>query len=264
MNGARLTTTLEELGVLSFIESARHASLVRALSSGPGGGRATTTATSAAAARVSFREPWSGQIQSGPWQLARRRGRPKIATILEGPFYCWRSLATLPDARGTSNPSSPVSSAGLKLLSDELGSGTMPLDLRLAFHLGVTGLLSESTAETRLELRRFSISSPGEDAAWKELVLANVVGAFVLLVRKDRAWADIDDAIARISTLRELQKKYEDGYLTSTGERANQDARRGRAGRSLSSSSDFHVGGRLPHNRQRLPGAGTRPIRSAP
>src|SRR5690606_20758878 len=75
-------------------------------------------------------------------------------------------------------------------------------------------LMSERTAETRLELRKFLLQNEN-NSTWRNRVIDNVFSAFVLLVRKNDGWKDIDDALARIDNLRELQKEHEDGYIDS-------------------------------------------------
>jgi len=110
-----------------------------------------------------------------------------------------------------------VSPLGLKYLCEELKDELMSAELRLALHIAATGLLGGLPAETRLLLNRFALKD-SDSRSWREHVIEHVSRAFVLLVRKKDGWKDIDDALASINELREMQSKFEDKYVQSVGE----------------------------------------------
>lgn len=86
--------------------------------------------------------------------------------------------------------------------------GLLKLDESIAMRLAVAGLLSDNTAETRLQLKVFEPSSI-EGKNWLHRVASNLVTAFVLLVRKSGGWADISRALSAIEELRIAQKEHE-------------------------------------------------------
>ncbi len=220
MSKQQLDIPLDQLGIPQYVESARYAALVRSISSSPG--------TSGLQDRPQRLPRFAFLYESRGMALfeASTRSRSQVRDTkyredFQKSFDCWRALTTLADENNASTKSQ-VSHAGLKLVESEFGAGVMPNELRLAFHLSATGLLSECAAEARLELRRFALSEQTDFSSWRDAVIEHVFAAFVLLVRKDNAWVDIDDALTRISALRTLQVQYEEGYLNGKGESSQQ------------------------------------------
>lgn len=115
----------------------------------------------------------------------------------------------------------------------------LPRGLDLPFRLAASGLLAKQTAEVRLLLEELvSVDSTlaiksskyeGDDSAelsWLDQLLGDVVGSFILLVRKSGGWDDIENSMAVLRRLRTLQRTMEPSYLeqaTDTG-RARQAA----------------------------------------
>lgn len=121
-------------------------------------------------------------------------------------FACWTALATVKSTSRTE-----VSAEGTKALSDEAEAIDISSHTLFAFHLAAAGLLAGRSPEARLELRRFTLTSapPG----WGELVAEQVLQAFVLLIRKQGGWSDIDQALERIAYLRGMQPQLESAWL---------------------------------------------------
>lgn len=138
--------------------------------------------------------------------------RNAFITAFSSAFSCWRALTSLPSEEA-SLKGNGISTTGLQIVADELIDEPLKPELTLAFRLAVAGLLGERTAETRLELKRFTLDQETTGADWKAKVIENVFSAFVLLVRKNNGWEDIELALTRIGELRSLQKEYEDTYI---------------------------------------------------
>lgn len=210
--------SLEQLGVPEFVDAARHASLVRSISSSPG--TCGSQDKPHRLPRLAFVYETRGLASYH--EFVRRRTAQDGKAYREAfrrAFDCWCALVSLP-SEGVSP--SVVSGDGQKLLNAELGHSALPENLRCAFHLAASGLLADRTAEARLELRRFQFTSEQSAVSWREAVVDHVFAAFVLLVRKNNGWEDIDGALRRISELRALQQHYEDRYLDGKGDAADQ------------------------------------------
>lgn len=210
---------LDELGVPQFVESARHAALIRSISRSPGTSGSQVRAYRLP--RLAFLYETRGLVKFNEANRRRAQGDGSAyRDDFQNAFDCWRALVGLSEPEP--GPVRPVSSAALSLTTSELGAGVLPNELRLAFHLAVTGLLAERAAEARLELRRFSLDGSAKPDSWRASVITHVFSAFVLLVRKAGGWSDVDDALRRISSLRALQQQYEDDYLNSRGQASEQ------------------------------------------
>jgi hypothetical protein len=211
---------LDEMGVPQFVDSARHASLVRSISRSPGS--SGLQARAHRLPRLAFLYETRGLLRFRESERKRPQADGAAYTAdFQKAFDCWRALVTLPEEEIAQTPAQ-VSEAGLAMLKFELGTSVLPDELYLSFHLAVTGLLAQSAAEARLELRRFTFDELVSYTSWRDAVVEHVFCAFVLLVRKDKGWADIDDALKRISRLRDLQHQYEETYLNSQGPTSDQ------------------------------------------
>jgi len=216
MTHPKLQDALQDLGVDKYINEARSYSLVRTLAS-----RITenieqenverlprlgflyeTQATALYAKYVLTQEP------SDDLEAARQ--------LFTRAYECWEALTTLPGESIISDPNI-VSPLGLQYISSELTGEAMSAELCLAFHIAATGMMGGMVAETRLLLNRFTIKDP-QGQTWRERVMEHVGRAFVLLVRKQNGWQDIDLALASINGLRTIQKEFEDKYIQSVGE----------------------------------------------
>lgn len=148
---------------------------------------------------------------------ARQRAIDSFETLGE----CLRLLIAFPDS------STVLASAEVVVL---------PGALDLPFRVAASGLLSRNTAEVRLLLKDLIETSedlrvymPGNEPPeldWADRLLADIFGAFVLLVRKQEGWADVDRAISLLERLRQAQGNLEDSYLQTAAEqdRAQQAA----------------------------------------
>lgn len=124
---------------------------------------------------------------------------------------CWSALAS---ERHTNCSLTKIDSV-YEIIDRELNLSPLEPNLVLAFHLGVSGLLAERSAETRLLLKKIDLEYQKDDVNWLRTVFNNIISAFAHLVRKDKGWDDIHLALQLINQLRENQKKYEDLYLDS-------------------------------------------------
>ncbi|WP_238321105.1 DEAD/DEAH box helicase [Thermogemmatispora carboxidivorans] len=99
-------------------------------------------------------------------------------------------------------------------MEQELAEEGLPPALNLAFRLGIAGLLGERNAEVRLDLSHFRLD-PSSDLGdrWRDGLLQRICCAFLLLVRKDGGWSDIDQALEYVQQLRQEQKRGEARYL---------------------------------------------------
>lgn len=132
-------------------------------------------------------------------------------------YDAWRALSTLPGAesRGSGGAIIP-SAAGVRVLEETLPEPPLDASTALAFHLAVTGTLSNRQAEVRLDLEPFSLRDAlPSTASWLEQVARRVASALALLVRKADGWSDVRIALERISELRALQASLEEPFLQS-------------------------------------------------
>ncbi|GCE25556.1 hypothetical protein KDA_10400 [Dictyobacter alpinus] len=139
--------------------------------------------------------------------------KEEIQACFQTAYTCWRALVFLPHENASS---STVSAQGLALLVANPADDLLSAELTLAFRLSIAGLLGSRTAETRLDLKKFQLStSSAVESGWSEHVALHIFSAFVRLVRKDNGWDDIQQAIQSIKELRAMQQHYEGAYLKS-------------------------------------------------
>ncbi len=148
-----------------------------------------------------------------------RRGSSEFRSYFHSAMACWCALA--------SEANTPVSleknSVSIyQIINKELALEPLAPNLAIAFHLGVSGLLAERSAETRLHLQKLDISASNFEENWLKTVFNNVASAFALLVRKSNGWSDIQQALSAIEQLKTDQKKYEDKYLDNIADRDSQ------------------------------------------
>lgn len=85
-------------------------------------------------------------------------------------------------------------------------------EVEIAFHVAVTGLLADASAETRHHLKGFDLK-PSESDDWLKRLAHNTATALILLVRKEGGWADIEMSLKLIDTLRNEQNSFEGQFL---------------------------------------------------
>lgn len=219
MSNARLESTLRELGVPDYIEEAREASLARLIASSQTS--ATDQPNPEKLPRYAFLHESQGVAAYQQWTIGQTKELSNSRFHFAESFACWRALCTLANGNGVTDPKE-VSTRGLQLIEGEIDNELVSSELTLSFHLAVTGLVAERTAETRLELRRFILPPSTNASIWRDHVAVNVLSAFILLVRKDDGWTDIDKALNSINKLRELQNEYEETYIRKQDEDAEQ------------------------------------------
>lgn len=208
-----LKDTLQNLGVAEYIEQVEQSFLTGMVASM--GDEILTQTAPQRLPRLGFVYEVQGLSEFKRWAAARQSEdeiRNAFSIAFSAAFTCWRALTMLPNEKGVPIKST-VSPIGLDVLASELAGEPLTPELTLAFRLAASGLLSGRTAETRLELNRFTLSQASQSQDWRDRVVENVFSAFVLLVRKNNGWTDIDLALTRIAALRELQKEYEDKYI---------------------------------------------------
>lgn len=224
MSDPRLEEILEQYGIPKYVDDAGEAALARNMASDQTD--ATDQPDSVRLPRLGFLYESQG-IAAFQREVASPEDEEAAAEVRSSfgkAFDCWRAIVSLPADLLTLPPSGAVSEAGLTLIRSELPGDILPADLTLAFRLAVSGLLSQRSAETRLELKQFNLSSPEPrpSMTWREQVGTQVLTAFTLLVRKEGGWSDIIAALSGIDELRRIQQEYEETYLSAQGEQADQ------------------------------------------
>jgi hypothetical protein len=207
----KLDTLMRDLGVGEFIDGARQSALARSIASVP----AAVTQQSDAQRLPRYGYLYETQaIAAYDHAIATQEDadRARVRDTFRLAFDCWRALASLPTEERPTRVlgASPV---GSSVVSEELRDEPLPPDSTLAVRLAVAGLAAQRPAETRLELERFRITEPREDAPWRDQVAGHVANAFVRLVRKGGGWADVEGAMRSLGALKELQRRHEEEYL---------------------------------------------------
>jgi len=149
-------------------------------------------------------------------------GEKEFREYFRNAFSCWRSIISVYETSEKDLDKDAISKYGLHLIESELRGEPIRADLILSFRLAISGLLGNHVAETRLELKRFRITTSTSSSNWNEQVAENVFSAITLLVRKANGWDDIDVALSKINKLRQLQKEYENLYLNDKEDKTNQ------------------------------------------
>ncbi len=217
MNSALLQTTLKDLKIPIFIQQADHATLARMIASSQT--EDTNQHTPEKLPRYGFLYEKQGiRIFKQLVTKQKNANKKDMLEYFQKAFICWRALASLPEM-----PQKPlngyISTTGIRFVEKEFQDELLPAYLTLAFRLGISGLLAELTAEARLDLKKFHFSSQEKfQSDWRSVVAEHIFSAFVLLVRKDKGWEDIHQALASVNTLREFQYEYEERYLESIEE----------------------------------------------
>ena len=221
MNNALLQTTLNDLNIPTFIQQADHATLARMIASAQT--EDTHQHTPEKLPRYGFLYEKQG-IRAFKQLVTKQKDANKkdMLACFQKAFICWRALALLPEA--AHKPlNGHISSTGMRFVEKEFQDELLPAYLTLAFRLGVSGLLAELTAEARLDLKKFHFSSQAKlQQNWRSVVAEHIFSAFVLLVRKDKGWEDIHQALASINMLRQIQPEYEEHYLESLADSEEQ------------------------------------------
>jgi replicative superfamily II helicase len=133
-------------------------------------------------------------------------------------FACWRALAALGIGAVGFGSADQKGSSIDEIIHSELSGDPLPTKLNLAFRLAVSSVMSQCSAEGRLELMQFTMPPDDEPRSWRDRVAWYVCSAFVLFTRKSLGWTDIDKGLEIINNLRQLQKQYEETYLDAQGE----------------------------------------------
>lgn len=82
------------------------------------------------------------------------------------------------------------------------------------FYLSSLALLSDKTVSIRLDLRGYQpLDSQSISHSWKNKVVNKIFESFILLVRKQNGYADIQRSIQIINELKDDQALFEDSYL---------------------------------------------------
>ncbi len=212
MSRSKLDATLQELGVPAFIKRAGQTALARSIAyevnpdiEQPNPERLP---------RLAFTYETQA-IAAYQREQARKKPEkePESRSYFDNAFMCWRSLLNLSTSQN-GHDGTHVPAQAITIVSQELRGEPISPHLTLAFRLAVSGLHAEKPAETRFELKRFSLDKTETDD-WKALVTDNIFSAFVRFTRKAGGWEDIDRALESIQSLRRLQSEFEDRYLNS-------------------------------------------------
>lgn len=211
MTTSKLDNTLRQIGIPAVVGQAKEDTLVRALSSGsaPVGEQSNLHRLP----RLGFVFEGQGAAAYQRWVDTQSTDERDAATAhFRDAFICWRALASFEQTSNSADPAGSTDSVS-DLLQRELLDEPVPPYLGLPFRIAVSGVAGESSAETRLELKRFLSGPVSVDLDWRQQVLHHVFSAVVYLVRKAGGWDDVDHALASINRLRELQQQHEEAYL---------------------------------------------------
>ncbi len=80
------------------------------------------------------------------------------------------------------------------------------------FYLANLALKADKQICIRIDLKKFSVST-NENSNWKNRLLNKTIEAYILLVRKQNGFSDIEKALSIIEILKEEQNRYEETYL---------------------------------------------------
>ena len=80
------------------------------------------------------------------------------------------------------------------------------------FYLASIALKSENQISIRIDLKKFDISNQ-EVSDWRQRLLNKALEAYILLVRKQNGFSDIEKALLIIEQLKKDQQEYEEKYL---------------------------------------------------
>lgn len=213
MTASYLDTALRELRVESFIQTARSTSLARAVASRLTDGIRQESPNRLP--RLAYVYECQGlEVYTEAIETRRTGEEVQPARLaFENASECWEAMLSLPIDKETLSSQKSISSTGLDIVQEEINDDPLTGQLFLAFHVAASGLLSRAPAKTCLTLRRFTLPVPSDEDDWQQRVLRDVAAAFVMLVRKDEGWSDIDNALYFIQRLRKNQSAHEDAHL---------------------------------------------------
>jgi len=80
------------------------------------------------------------------------------------------------------------------------------------FYLANTALKAEKQINIRIDLEAFN-NTKEENPNWKNRLLNKAMEAYILLVRKQKGFSDVERALLIVESLKDEQKKYEEIYL---------------------------------------------------
>lgn len=105
------------------------------------------------------------------------------------------------------------SEEGLFLFDEVYGiEGVNPKTLYY-FYLANIALKSDRLISIRVDLEHFSFGESSNNAEWKDRLLNKALEAYILLVRKQKGFSDIESALNIVENLKKEQQEYETAYL---------------------------------------------------
>ena len=107
--------------------------------------------------------------------------------------------------------------------SDVFGIEGIDPSVLYYFYLANIAFKAEKEISIRIDLKDFS-STTKETSNWKYRILNKTLEAYILLVRKQNGFLDIENALSIIEELKKEQQQYEEAYLKefSTGREVNE------------------------------------------
>lgn len=217
MSAAMLNQALAESQATPYLQQTAETTLARTLAMP--GSEAAAYSRPKRLPRLGFIYETQGLAAYQRWASRREDTQRQQARLeFSQAFTCWQALLKLDLGHGMLNGHG----SGQLLVSSELRDEPLPPWLTLSFHASVAGLVAERTAEVRLDLASIQFAQVDKAASWRDRVLGDVFAAFVLLCRKGGGWADIQDALQRVASLRQLQADYEAEYLSTQGDEGGQ------------------------------------------
>jgi len=212
MNHVDLPAILRETGAADDIQQVIEATIVATLASEPTSASMPTQPERLP--RLGFLYEIQGLGAYRKW-TARKSASDRVSAqeAFGMASACWRGLLSLSGEEDIKELQRIVSAEGKRLMAIEMPEALISPELALALHLGVASIASGRSAEARLDLSRFALSDIPNPRDWRSHVASNVFRAFVLLVRKQDGWKDIDYALQSIAELRQLQAQFEETWL---------------------------------------------------
>jgi superfamily II DNA/RNA helicase len=99
----------------------------------------------------------------------------------------------------------------VQCFSDNFGIDGIDSETLYYFYLANTALKADKLISIRIDLKAFTVED--ESNNWKFRLLNKAMEAYILLVRKQNGFSDIERALSIIETLKQEQQQYEEKYL---------------------------------------------------
>jgi len=99
----------------------------------------------------------------------------------------------------------------IKSFSDNFGIDGINSETLYYFYLANAALKADKLISIRIDLKTYKLRESSDN--WKFRLLNKALDAYILLVRKQNGFSDIETALSIIDTLKQEQQQYEEKYL---------------------------------------------------